>query len=113
MIRDPFRSRLRYATPATIPGLPYWRTTTFLTCCAYYPGGPIRADGYCLKCAPAPGSSGSILPSPLQRRVGTTSDLSRPAQALHALRPARLLAHLSVDFVTRFRPDQFPDRTAR
>ena len=43
----------------------------------------------------------------------STTSLSRPAQASLALRPAGLLAHLTVDFVTRLRPAQSPDRAAR
>ena len=109
MIRRPFRRRSQDATPrpsradanylpGTLCSLPWWSDP----CC-----------WLSLWRAPAPGSSGSTQPSPLQRRVGTTLGLSRPARALHALRPAKSLAHLSVDFVARFRPGQFPDRTAR
>ena len=38
------------------PGPPPLTQTTFLACCAHYPGGPIRADGYRFERAPAPGS---------------------------------------------------------
>ena len=38
----------------------------------------------------------------------SATSLSRPAQASLALRPAGLLAHLTVDFVTRLRPAQLP-----
>jgi hypothetical protein len=43
----------------------------------------------------------------------STPSLSRPAQASHALRPARLLTHLSVGFITRLRPCRFPGSSAR
>src|SRR4051794_8976287 len=43
--------------------------------------------------APAPGSSLSVQPSPLCRRVGIHTSLSRPAQASLTLRPAKLLTH--------------------
>ncbi len=82
--------------PATTPGLPYRPQTTFLGCCAHYPGGPIRADGYRLSALPGRVSSGLARPSPLKRRVGTTLRLSRPAPASLALRPAKLLAHLPI-----------------
>ena len=39
--------------------------------------------------------------------------LSRPAQALRVLRPARSLGHPEATFVTRLRPGQLPDRVAR
>src|ERR1017187_9063306 len=47
------------------PGPPPLTQTTFLACCAHYPGGPIRADGYRFWRAPAPGSFriGSAFPA--------------------------------------------------
>ena len=70
-------------------------------------------DGYRVGALPR-----RVLPDPFclpRFRVGSAStlQLSGPAQALLALRPAKLLAHLSVDFVARFQPGQFPNRTAR
>ena len=112
MVRRPFRRRSQVATPRPSRASP--------TDANYLPGRlcslPRSSDPCCwlsLWRAPAPGSSGSTPPSPLQRRVGTTLGLSGPARALHALRPAKSLAHLSVDFVARFRPGQFPNRAAR
>jgi hypothetical protein len=94
MVRHPFRRRSLVATPRPSRASP--------TDADYLPGMlcslPRWSDPCCWLSrwrAPAPGSSGSIPPSPLQRRVGTTLGFSRPARALHALRPAKSLAHLS------------------
>jgi len=104
---------VRRSRPRDHPGPPLLTQTTFLACCAHYPGGPIRAAGYRYGALPR-----RVLPDRLSlprfsAGSATTLGLSRPARALHALRPAKSLAHLSVDFVARFRPGQFPDRTAR
>ena len=43
----------------------------------------------------------------------STSLLSRPAQASHALRPAELLTHHTWGFIARLRPGRFPGSGAR
>src|SRR5215471_13635449 len=65
---------------------------TFVACCGHYPGGPTGADGYAIA------RSRWVLPSRLgvsRKSAGSAAilALSRPAQASHALRPARSLAH--------------------
>ena len=100
----PIRRRCR-PMAGTNPGPPPITRTTFPTCRAHYPGGPSR-------CARR------LLPGPccLPRYSGgsaSTTSLSRPAPDSLALRPAELLVHLSVDFVTRLRPSRFPGPAAR
>jgi len=113
MVRNPFRSRSQVATLPPPRASPTDRRLPYLACCAHYPGGPIRANGYRFSALPR-----RVLPDGLglpRSSAGSAStlDLSRPAPASLALRPAKLLAHLSVDFVARFRSGQFPNRTAR
>ena len=111
-MRNPFRSRRR-SRPCHHPGPPLLTADYLLGMLCSLPRWSNPCRWLSVERAPAPGSSGLARPSPLQSRVGTTLRLSRPARASHALRPAKLLAHLSVDFVARFRPGRFPDRTAR
>ena len=90
---------------STDTGSPSLTRSAFPACRAPYPGGPSQ----CV-CRWLPGSC--CLPRFHGGSASTTS-LSRPAQASLTLRPAGLLAHLTVDFVTRLRPAQLPDRAAR
>ena len=103
---------VRLPVPAAIPsdgvgipcstdtGSPSLTRSAFPACRAPYPGGPSRCS-----CRLLPGSG--CLPR-FQGGSASTTSLSRPAQASLVLRPARLLAHLTVDFVTRLRPAQLP-----
>ncbi len=103
---------VRLPVPAAIPsdgvgipcstdtGSPSLTRSAFPACRAPYPGGPSRCS-----CRLLPGSC--CLPR-FQGGSASTTSLSRPAQASLALRPAGLLAHLTVDFVTRLRPAQLP-----
>ncbi len=90
---------------STDTGSPSLTRSAFPACRAPYPGGPSRCS-----CRLLPGSC--CLPR-FQGGPASTTSLSRPAQASLVLRPAGLLAHLTVDFVTRLRPGQLPDRAAR
>ena len=74
-------------------------------CPAHYPGGPNR----CV-CRLLPGSCG--LPR-ISGGSASAISLSRPAQAYCALRPAGLLAQLSLDFVTRLPQGRLPGHAAR
>ena len=87
------------------PGPPPITQNALRTCCSHYPDGPNR-------CAYR------LLPGPCclpRYDVGSASaiSLSGPAQDSLALRPARLLPHLSVRFVTRLRHVQLPKHIAR
>ena len=93
------------ASSTSRPGEGRPKSRAFPTCRAPYPGRPNRCS-----CRWLPGSC--CLPRFHGGSASTTS-LSRPTQALLALRPAGLLAHLTVDFVTRLRPGQLPNRAAR
>src|SRR5262245_23182052 len=86
-------------------GPPPITRTTFPTCRAHYPGG---SSGCSCRLLPRscslphiPGGSASAL------------SLSRPAQALLALRPAESLSRPKTTFVTRLRPFRLPGRAAR
>ena len=85
---------------STDTGSPSLTRSAFPACRAPYPGGPSQ----CV-CRWLPGSC--CLPR-FQGGSASTTSLSRPAQASLALRPAGLLAHLTVDFVTRLRPVRYP-----
>src|SRR5262245_24937858 len=81
------------ATSAS-PGPPPLTQITFPACRAHYPGGSVQVLVGCLTAL----SRARVLPCPssLPRFSGgsaSTSLLSRPAQASHALRPVRLLTH--------------------
>ena len=95
---------LKAATLASNGSPPITRTT-FPTCRAHYPGG---SSGCSCRLLPRscslphiPGGSASAL------------SLSRPAQALLALRPAESLSRPKATFVTRLRPFRLPGRAAR
>jgi len=84
--------------PSDHSGPPPLTLNAFLTCCAHYPGGPSVPDGYRFSAIP-----GRVIPDlcglPLSRAgSASTLQLSGPAEASYSLRPARLLAHLSVEF---------------
>jgi len=79
---------------STDSGLPPITQTTFSTCRAHYPGGPVRYRSVLPWRLPAPGfPNRSGLPG-TKGRSASTKILSRPAQASLTLRPADLLAHL-------------------
>src|SRR5215475_8467319 len=91
--------------PSPATGLPLYPRTTLSTCCAHYPGGSSECA-----CRLLPRSC--CLP---QMAGGSASalSLSRPAQALLALRPVESLSRPAATFVTRLRPRQLPSRVAR
>ena len=114
MVHRPLRRRFRFATPTpsraspTSADLPFWRAV--LTT----PVDRLGHDGY-YRVAFSHARDHPI-PFSLPRFRGvsaSTLQLSGPAQALLLLRPARLLAHLSVDFVARFQPVRLPEPAAR
>src|SRR5208337_5119305 len=86
-------------------GSPPITRTTFPTCRAHYPGGSSGCA-----CRLLPRSRG--LP---QMAGGSASalSLSRPAQALLALRPAGSLSRPRATFVTRLQPMRLPAQAAR
>src|SRR4029453_14984450 len=91
--RRPFWQRSESRPPAN-PEPPSLTQTTFSACRAQYPGGPDSGARWLASCA----FPRRFLPCPcsLPRYRGgwaSTSLLSRPAQASHALRPAQLLTH--------------------
>src|SRR3954469_11406162 len=86
------------------PGSPPITQITFPTCRAQYPGGSNRCLSF------LPHSRG--LPRLTGGSASTTS-LSRPAQALLALRPATSQPAQRRTLVPRLRPAQSPDRIAR
>jgi hypothetical protein len=78
---------------------------TLPACCAHYPGEPNRGSRRLLACSRS-------LPQ-LHGGSAFALDLSRPARALIALRPAGSLDRLSAAFVTRLQSNQLPGQTAR
>ncbi len=102
---------VRLPVPAAIPsdgvGAMLHRHWVSLSNAICLPGMPCSLPRWTEPCACRflPGSC--CLPRFHGGSASTTS-LSRPAQASLALRPAGLLAHLTVDFVTRLRPAQLP-----
>ena len=108
---SPFPATFGDATSAS-PEPPPLTRIAFPACCAHYPGGP---DRVLIGCTVTHSRAG-ILPHPhgLPRFLGgsaSTSSLSRPAQALHALRPARLLAHHAWALSRGSALTSFPART--
>jgi hypothetical protein len=102
--RPPPGSDVEAATLAH-DGPPPITRITFPTCRAHYPGGSSGCA-----CRLLPRSRG--LP---QMAGGSASalSLSRPAQALLALRPAGSLSRPKAAFVTRLQPYRLPGRAAR
>jgi len=88
-----------------INGSPPITRTTFPTCRAHYPGG---LSGCTCRLLPR-------LCSLPQLAGGSASalSLSRPAQALLTLRPARSLSRPTATFVARLQPSRLPDQAAR
>ena len=113
MVRRPFRRRSRFATPRPSRASPNYADYLSDVLCPLPRWTVSVHDGYRVDALPR-----RVLPDPFRlprKRAGSAStlQLSRPAQALLALRPAGLLAHLSVDFVARFRSAPLPVLTAR
>jgi hypothetical protein len=101
-----------FGDPPANPEPPPLTQIAFPTCRAHYPGGP---DQVLVGWRVARSRAG-FLPCPysLPRFSGgsaSTSSLSRPAQASHALRPARLLTHLSWALSRGSALAGFPTRT--
>ena len=113
MVRHPFRRHLRFATPPPSRASPNYADYLSGVLCPLPRWTVSVHDGYRVGAFPR-----RVLPDPFclpRKRAGSAStlQLSRPAQALLALRPAGLLAHLSVDFVTRLRHARLPEPAAR
>jgi len=107
MVRGPFLPRCR-PRPCLHPGPPLLTHDYLLGMLCSLPRWSDPCCWLLWRRAPASGSSGSIPPSPLQRRVGTTLGLSGPAQASLALRPAKSLAHHSWTLSRGSSPASFP-----
>jgi len=93
------------AATLVINGSPPITRTTFPTCRAHYPGG---LSGCTCRLLPHLGS----LPQ-LAGGSASALSLSRPAQALLTLRPARSLSRPTATFVTRLQPSRLPGQAAR
>lgn len=111
--RRPFRRRLR-SPLRDHPGSPPLTLLTFLACCAHYP--PVdRIGARWLSCwrAPAPGSSRSVPPSPLPRRVGVHITAFGACTGFTRVTARRIARPPLVDFVARLRPARLPGLAAR
>src|SRR5882724_7105702 len=94
------------------PGSPPLTQTTFLACCAHYPGGPIGADGYSLARSRAGFfPTGSAFPHPA--RVGVHIAAFEACSSFTRVTACQVARPPNVDFVARFQPDRFPSLTAR
>ena len=89
---------------STRSGVPPMTQTTFLACCAHYPGGPepVRTSV----------ASRSVRPSPLFRRVGVHDFTFEACSSFTRVTACRVARPPEVALVTRLRPGRLPGQAA-
>jgi len=113
MVRRPFWRRSRFATPRPSRASPLTLDYLFWHAVLTTPVDRMGARRLSLWRAPAPGSSPSVLPSPILRRVGVHIAAFEACSSFTRVTACQIARPPYVDFVARFRPAPFPGLAAR